>query len=386
MSGRKGAFVKDIAKEHKFANQNKEYNEQFAKWRADEKNPYGYKFVQDVREHSYVVDEGYLKSKSDVAEKIALFKCLGLLGAVMIAMLFIYAFKNIFLNVLYPEFSGGVIYYKDKSGLNDNISAWAAFVVMIFDMAKFLIPTLIFAVITKLPGKVAFPFNKCESSVTASSVSILLVIAVMGRICRYLFSQVCAAAGIDAVYMFSYNGSDPMVSVISCLSYCIVLPICIELFFRGVVLQTFRQFGDSFAVTVSTVVSGFICYDVSYIGYALMCSLVLGVFAVKTGSIRTTILMHISAATVNYSLSLISIYGTSVGKIVETAACMLIIGLSIFGYSRLTAREDWNFNLGGDHTEMSFAQKLKILLSTDTVVIWLVAAVTFTFLSYRGLR
>lgn len=385
MSDKNNNFVMDVAKERTFVNQSKEYNEEFAAWRADERNPYGYKFVQDVREHSYVVDEGYLKSKSDVAEKIALFKCLSLLGVTMILMIGMSALRSFFLEAVHPDFSGGVVYYKDRTALSDNLSVPFTITAMILDMAVYLVPAFIFMMVTKIPKKVVLPLKKCKYSIAMSSVSIMLVVAIMGRFCRLVFANFYAAAGGDAVYMFIYNGNSLAVTILSWICQCVALPICMEILFRGVVLQTFRQFGDFFAITVSSIVGSFICYDLSYIGYAALCSVALGYSVVRSGSLRLTIYMHICAATVNYFLATINFVNERIGLIVEASVCALIIGLSIVAYSRLTAKKSWNFNLGRDSTEMTFGQKLKIMLSTDTIVVWLVAAVVYTFICFRGL-
>ena len=85
----KEKYLIDIAKEKTYQNQFDEYHKQFSEWRSRKDNPYGYSFVHDMREHTYVDGEGYYQKKADVAERAALTKCLSLLGATMMTMLFI---------------------------------------------------------------------------------------------------------------------------------------------------------------------------------------------------------------------------------------------------------------------------------------------------------
>lgn len=37
----------DVARDHIYQNQGKEYTKAFTEWRNDEKNPYGYAFIHD---------------------------------------------------------------------------------------------------------------------------------------------------------------------------------------------------------------------------------------------------------------------------------------------------------------------------------------------------
>lgn len=385
MSNKKNKYVKDIAKEHKFANQNNEYNEQFAKWRGEDENPYGYTFVQDVREHSYVVDEGYLKSKSDVAEKMALFKCLSLLGGVMIIMLGIVVLRNAFVQAVCPDSTGGIIYSANYTRASDALTPPIAVVLTLFDCARYLIPAVIIFMVTKIPRRVVLPTRRNTFTVNVSAVSIMLVVVILGRVCRYIFGGIYGFLGGDAVHLICYNGTSTATQIISIVSNCVLIPICMEIFFRGFVLQMFRQFGDSVAILVSTCVSAFVCFDISYIGYALFCSAFLGVFAVKTGSITTTIGMHIGGAVVNYVLGMFTITDPKIGSVFETVLCIVIVGLAIVSISRLSNQKNWSFNIIPDSTEVTFLKKLKIFFSTDTIVIWVIASVIYTYVCYQSL-
>ena len=54
----KEKYLIDIAKEKTYQNQFDEYHKQFSEWRSRKDNPYGYSFVHDMREHTYVDGEG----------------------------------------------------------------------------------------------------------------------------------------------------------------------------------------------------------------------------------------------------------------------------------------------------------------------------------------
>ena len=376
--------VKDIAKERTFANQTEQYNKEFAEWRADENNPYGYKYVHDKREHSYVVDEGYLKTESDVAERMALFKCLSLLGGCLIVMILICVLRDYFFSILYPGFSFGKVYINNSAGLNDGLTTGAAVALCVFDSAKFLIPAILFATITKIPKRVALPVRKNPTSVIASASAIILVAVVIGKICQYIVSGLFGFLGINTLYVMMYSGDSLGVQVVSFLTHCVILPISMEIFFRGVVLQTFRQFGDSFAIVVAAVSGSFVCFDITSMGYCAMMAFILSFFTVKTGSVKVAIIMNVVSSTANYILSLINIYGGDNSHFFEMVIFAFIVGIAVIGYSKLTSRIDWDFNLESDNTEMTFMQKVKSFFTTDTIMIWLVAGLLFILNGYRG--
>lgn len=373
-------FVIDVAKERKFTHQSEEYSREFSKWRSKENNPYAYKFIHDTREHSYVADEGYLNRKADVAERMALYKCLGLLGVVLLVMVGIDVFHAILQHLLYPESKGSYIYFSENTIGETDLSFAHAVLFSVMDMIKYLLPAFIFKLVTKIPAKVVVPKTKNSSKVIFSSVLIMLVVMMLGRICNYAVAKVLEIFHLESVYIYMIPTTNRKLAILSVLMYCIILPICVEVFLRGVVLQTFRQFGDGFALFISSIISGFMFYDISNIGYGICCAVVVGFFTLKTGSLSTAILMKVAAASFNYVLTILSLFDTTLGPIIEISICALFFGCAIIVYSRLTASGEWSFNVPRDNSEMSFSKKLRVMLSTNTIAIWLAASLVFTFL------
>ena len=145
-------FVIDVAKERKFTHQSEEYSREFSKWRSRENNPYAYKFVHDTREHSYVADEGYLNRKADVAERMALYKCLGLLGVVLLVRVGIDVLHAVLQHLFYPESKGSYIYFSDNTIGETDLSFAHAVLFSVMDMIKYLLPAFIFKFKLSLPS------------------------------------------------------------------------------------------------------------------------------------------------------------------------------------------------------------------------------------------
>ena len=376
-------FIIDVVKESTFQSQNKEYKEEYAKWRDKPDNPYGYKFVHDTREHSYVADEGYLNRKADVVEKIALYKCLGLLGIVLLVMMVIDIAHSLVMLSAYGEGYTSLIFFSDRNLDSVDVSLGYSIIAVLFEAAKFLVPAMIFKLVTKIPSKVAFPSSSHSNGLTLSSVLIMIVVTILGRMSSSLFSIFLQVFKLDSVYMYIYPSSDIRVMIISAISHCLIIPIVSEIFLRGVVLQTFRQFGDSFAIVVTCVISTFMYYDIANMGYILCSSTLIAIFTIRSGSLKTAIYMKICCDSLNYGLSMLSALNSYQSVIIEIIFSALIMGIGIIFYSRLTSVGKWNFNLPSDTSKITLAKKLKTMISTNTIAVWLAASIVFTFVCIR---
>ncbi len=380
------SFVIDVANERTYQNQNQDYNKAYAKWRSNTENPYAYRYVRDIREHSYVAGEGFLQNRAGAAENIALRKCLGLVGIIMLIMLAFDAVNFFFVKASNSQYVGNMVMHSAKqNNAKDNIPLWLAVSFAAITTARFLVGILLVKFITKIPLKVTLPHTKDKTLIICNSVVIMLMVMVIGRISIYVISNIMSFFGIDSVYAFMMNSSDPKIITISICLNCIIVPILCEVFFRGFILQLFRQFGDPFAILVSSVLCGFSFYDMAYIGYAICCSVILGLFTIRTGSIFTPIFMHIFSSACNYLLSSVALHNTVASRIVEISICALIVLLALIVYGKLIKSESWSFNIHGDPSEMSFSKKVKLLLSTNTIALWLVCAVVLIIAETRVL-
>lgn len=376
-------FLIDVAKDRIYQNQDEEYYKEYLKWRTDEKNPYGYRFIHDTREHSYVDGEGYLHYKEDVAERISLYKCLGLLGVTMLVMTCIDLFQDLILNLLAPNTIGNITYFSDiytERNINFGIAVISGFMTL----ARFIVPAAVFKLSCKIPQKVAMPRSKCDHKLVGSSVVIMLVILVLSRIGNFYMSKILGFVGVDTVYAYVSFGSNLYVTLLNISLYCVLIPIVSEYLFRGLILQTFRQFGDLFAIIITCFVCGFSYYDLPNLGYGICSSIVLALFTIRTGSLRTAIFMNMSAHILNYILSVLSISDITYGRIFETVICTLIVGLSVIVYSRLISSGDWSFNIQtSSNSQIPLGKKVKMIFTSNSIAIWIVVGIIMFFLNSR---
>ena len=164
----KDKYVVDIAREKVYQNQFDDYHETFAKWRTAKDNPYGYSFVHDTREHTYVDGEGYYPKSAEAAEKIALGKCLGLLGIVLMVMTLLDAVSGIIFYRVFNDPAVDEIFFSKVYEPKYVSPALAAFFGGM-SILKYLIGLWIFLHFTKIPVKIAIPMPK-KSKISKSGV------------------------------------------------------------------------------------------------------------------------------------------------------------------------------------------------------------------------
>jgi len=169
-----------------------------------------------------------------------------------------------------------------------------------------------------------------------TAVVIMMVIIVVGRVGQYILSLLFSAVHLDGIYSIFVFSEDPVVALVSFAFFAIIVPIMQEIVFRGVFLQTFRQFGDTFAIMITAVVNGLCYYDITYLPFVVCCTAVLGLFTIRTGSVFTAISMSICAHITNFVLSYIVLYDLPYAKIAEVIICTVIVGVSLVMYSKLT--------------------------------------------------
>ncbi len=63
-------YLIDVAAEKVYVSQDKAYHDAFTKWRNDKHNRFGYRFVHDSREHTYVDGEGYADSRHPTQREV----------------------------------------------------------------------------------------------------------------------------------------------------------------------------------------------------------------------------------------------------------------------------------------------------------------------------
>lgn len=177
----------------------------------------------------------------------------------------------------------------------------------------------------------------------------------------------------------------------------IFAPIFEELWFRGLVMESLRPYGNGFAIFVSAILFGFTHGNFAQVFYATVLGIFLGYLAVSTGSIVTTTIIHAMFNSIAGVMTLLTadtdvrnyVFAQSVGKEapVTTSVVMyiawmalvtilLVVGfiMAIFKLVKIK-----RYKVPKVQTEISAPRRWAILCANPAVIVGMVLVV-LTFL------
>ncbi|MCI5668396.1 MAG: CPBP family intramembrane metalloprotease [Oscillospiraceae bacterium] len=182
-------------------------------------------------------------------------------------------------------------------------------------------------------------------------------------------------------------------AVVLLVQLVVIAPLFEEFWFRGIVLQSLRPYGNGFAIFVSGLIFGLTHANFSQFFYASVLGICLGYIAVSTRSIITTTVMHAMFNGMSGIMLLLITFddvgdyllGISTeqtpGVVCYLVFCFLLIMLMIIGVLMAIAklRKIKRYKVP-KMWEVSTAKRWGVFLSRFTVIIaLLLAADTFTF-------
>lgn len=182
-------------------------------------------------------------------------------------------------------------------------------------------------------------------------------------------------------------------AVVLLVQLVVIAPLFEEFWFRGIVMQSLRPYGNGFAIFVSGLLFGLTHANFSQFFYASVLGICLGYIAVSTKSIITTTIMHAMFNGMSGIMLLLITFddvgdyllGISTeqtpGVVCYLVFCFLLIMLMIIGVLMAIAklRKIKRYKVP-KMWEVSAAKRWGVFLSRFTVIIaLLLAADTFTF-------
>lgn len=367
----KQSYIIDVAKSSSYQNQTEEYFEKYGQWRSKKNNPYGYDFVKDSREHSYIDGKGYVDDGPDKAERIALSNCCKLVGFLMIVMQAITIIQMLVLPLVsenYVAFSSHI--FNDL----ENPPFVVVCVSCAFSILRLLVPIILFIFIAKMPLAVVMPKGeKRDLNISISGVSFMLMALIIGRYANMLLAKLFSYIHVDFANFNMIDTKDPKSIIVYALTEYVILSILIEVLFRGFILQLFRQFGDMFALVVSCLLNVLFYGDATSMGHIMITSIVVGLFTLRSGSIYTAIAMRVSARLVTFFMSMgLNFVDPKIVGLVDAVISALIIAFSLITYSKLMTNSNCDFNITDSYTHLNSKTKFITMLSSKELCIWLI--------------
>lgn len=159
-------------------------------------------------------------------------------------------------------------------------------------LVSFLLPFLVYMLAIKMPFRAALPMHKGRKSTFWLAIPIAMGVTVVSSFISSYLSMLLDRLGIG---MSTPDISMPSnaVSVLLTILSSVILPCLIEEFaIRGVVMQSLRRFGDSFALVTSSILFAMLHSTLAQVPTAFLMGLCIGYFVLRTGNIWCGVAIH----------------------------------------------------------------------------------------------
>lgn len=357
--------------------QNSDYNNMYRKWRIDHKK-YGFYFSGDSGELTYRKGEGFINDNPEGSEQTALE---GVHSAVA-ATLIVYTLLNLFVTVFFSDFpfslSNKVFYHKGGYFIGDE--KLAVILSLIMGTVVRLLPLSLLLAKTRMPLKLIFNFKISNKPLFFESIP-------MAMLCFGIFTVFSGITHFTAGLMnYSFGHSIWIPKgrtefILSVILFTIIIPLTSEIVHRGFFLQILRQFGDGYALLLTSVIAGLTMNGPSPL-FCFMLSFVIGYFTMRSGSILTAFVMRITVSVSSYWLTYLRISGNSDDYLtLSIAVTFLFLLVGVISIILFTKKHSNKINL--PLYEMYISQKDKIMccMTNPYVIIWVALAILIRMVS-----
>lgn len=377
----KKEYLIDAAAERVYQNQSEGYRKAFTEWRNAAKNRFGYSFVHDSREHTYVDGEGFADEQCRAAELRSLHACLQLLGSLMILYFLLEQLVYLAMKVMFEKPHLGWIYFSDRGiqpyVISDELYLYCSLRVLMA-VAMIVIPLMLL----RLPAKVVMPAEKQPPEKAVYLISVFFVAVIILHTADIGLCTFMGKLGIDSQYYLYSSGAELPAQVLYIAIEMVVIPILMEILFRGIILQLFRQFGDFYAIFIAALAQACCYHEPSKIMMMFLISALLGVVAIKSGNIILSMILRV------VSLNLILFLNTLSNERYDAAnlitSNIISIGVLMVAFTLMFAmrvRSKKPFVLEHDSTELTFKSKLRQFVNAPVAVIWFICVMLAMILS-----
>lgn len=272
--------------------QRKEYNDLFRKWRKQKNNSCGFKFETNTRERIYNDSRGFENKSLKDAERSALrhiMRRIGyamliyiviekIIGTSIIALLDLIGF-DIHTNLFSPSVYGG--------------SAEIVAVILSISCISLIAPSIYLHKKMKMPLRVEFMSTVNDSLEILSSIGMALVV------CTIVCLPSAYSSDTKDIYNY-FKTIDADVSVwgqgefvVYIIFEVLIFAVLTEVLLRGAIFGALRQFGDRFAIIMTSIVAALLMGDLYEIPAEVLISIVASVGMLRSGTIVSAFFVRI---------------------------------------------------------------------------------------------
>lgn len=162
-------------------------------------------------------------------------------------------------------------------------------------LLAFGLPCLMIVMLTGAPPRAAFPWKRVKASFVLPALFVCLGVSVVGTFTsRVLASWLYSIFGIIPQMSSYVIPTSPGAFALYVFAVAVMPAFFEEMLFRGAVMQTLRRFGDGFALMISSLLFAMMHGNLVQGPNALITGLAIGYFVLRSGSLRTGMIIHLA--------------------------------------------------------------------------------------------
>lgn len=276
----------DVVEEFDYSTQNEHYNRGFRKWRKNKNNPFAFNFSVNKKESIFIDGKGFVNSSPAVSEHETISRIFFIIGSAMLMWITI---DNIIGKM--------IIYLLDILGVNIHTTFFSipyyggsveiVTIIIIITLIKIYIPALYIHRNMKMPFQVEFMSTMNHPSELISAIAMSLIA------CTIISIPDAYSSSAKEIYSY-FKSINTDISVWGQAEYVIytifdviVVSVSTEILFRGAIFSALRQFGDVFAIIITSIMMALLTQNFQNMPEVLMISAIASVGMLRSGSIFT---------------------------------------------------------------------------------------------------
>ncbi len=350
--------------------QDEEYNKQYRSWRIEHKKDFGFYFAGASDELIYRDGEGMINEHPEASELSALTEIISVIGKTLIMYTIINILTSFFFADLPISISHRIFYNKDGFFTGDEASA--LILSYIVNILRRIIPLCYLLFKVRMPLKLMIPLKVVNKPLFYQSVPMSMLVFGITTMLSGFTSTIYSLLGFDHSNRI-WIPESMTAMVLSSLLYTFILPILSEFVHRGIMMQTLRQFGDGFALVVTSVIAATTAQSANHYFFTFVYSIVIGYFSARSGSILTAFLMRIVISVSSYWLTYIRLTLPPEEDYLTISLIITLIYLTagVYLLIRFIKKHSNKINLPIYEMYISIKDKLLCCLTNPYIIIWL---------------
>lgn len=276
----------DVVSEFDYSTQHKNYSDNFRKWRRNKNNPFAFNFSANRNESIFIDGKGFVNNSPAISEHETISRIFYIIG---IAMLMWVTFENIIGKI--------IIYALEIIGVNIHSAFFSTScyggsveivtVMIILSLLKIYAPALYMHRKLKMPLKVEFMGTMNHPTELIRAIAMSLIVCTITSI-----PDAYSSSAKEIYDYFKSANADISIwgqaeYVIYTIFDVIITSVSAEILFRGAVFSALRQFGDIFAVIVTSVMAALLTQNFPDMITIFFISVICSVGMLKSGSVFT---------------------------------------------------------------------------------------------------